>query len=798
MEDPVRWTRFQLRQLCRDKKRSKPVAKCIKSARRGNSKKGNPPKDMAISTPQIDNVDTWNDYINLFSCDQCNVQIREFRLYCRYCEKSSLDEWNYESYDLCPDCYQKAFPAEHPHPRESFAIRHMSYFNRDVSTLIPDGRWEGVLLEKSNVERLCAFCHENETANEPFIPFPMLRLRKTELTEQPSQQRDYFHRPYFYTHHRCAILSPEVYHCPTPTASMTGYYNVAAALHRARSLKCTLCRRSGATIGCFHVRCNRSFHVTCTERMDELANGAVFWCEMHRDGWADVWSCDACGVEMDDNWFSCATCKDYYNSFDLCTSCYERNDWSHDHSREDFIATQKAQEDPNGNCESPNGNCGNPSVSLLQSTDRSNGPVITEPYAHSSGSVTAELYPQSNGSALAEIYSPPLTEFFSLYNGPALADLYSLDLTSTIFDIHNRAPRSETTKVLSNFLGRGTDAIEATLLGRAFLGIDVNATTLELALRNCPDANVQLGDSRQVPLEDGTVGLVLSHPPYYKCIVYSTAGEAPGDLSRSVSLDDFCVSMRLVAAESRRVLMEDGRIVLCIGDNRESRHVIPVTLRVLQEYLRMGFVLEEYIVKRQRCCAGTAKSVSLSTMFGFLLLTHEIIIVLGKTSTTSRPMPINLLLSVSETKRVISASVGIKPCKGTIWMVPSACRDISTHLQNHFSAVFGVVGTMASILSASFDYHMALPSGPFRTTGEILDLSTDFERKRRENMTRNASFLEVSCVPDVSDKSSVISLLIAEPGVPRDRRNAGFSMGGWIVSLGTVFRVEDLQRRPTA
>jgi len=42
--------------------------------------------------------------------------------------------------------------------------------------------------------------------------------------------------------------------------------------------------------------------------------------------------------------------------------------------------------------------------------------------------------------------------------------------------------------------------------------------------------------------------LLLSHPPYHKCIVYSNLD---GDLSRHADLASFAVQARLVAAESR-------------------------------------------------------------------------------------------------------------------------------------------------------------------------------------------------------------------------------------------------------
>lgn len=445
----------------------------------------------------------------------------------------------------------------------------MAYFDRNTFNLIPDGKWEGALMEVSSAECLCAFCHETASGSMPFIPYPLLRLRKSELVEKPSQERDYFHRPYFYAHQSCALLCPEVYH-----SSSGEYFNVAAALHRGRSLKCSCCRRPGATVGCFEAKCERSYHASCTGKLDELRNGAIFWCPLHSRGqWDDRWNCDGCGVELEQAWFSCTLCRDYYNSFDLCGSCYnEQDSWNHQHAYNSFEMIDSRP------------------APFIESIDQ---PSITP------------------GTAIDR------------RNGPAVCDIYSMDMTSTAFDIHNRAPRwathssadlsgtwipqlprwailkytQSTDTIVSNFLGRGTDAIEAILLGRKLSAVDVNKEYLSMAIRNCPgEVDIRLGDARSLPhLEDSSIQLILSHPPYYKCIIYSSIGEAPGDLSRSPSLETFNDSMRRVADESWRLLREGGRVILGIGDNRESRHLIPVTLYVLKEYFDAGFILEEFV-----------------------------------------------------------------------------------------------------------------------------------------------------------------------------------------------------------
>ena len=68
------------------------------------------------------------DYIYEFICNQCKRACSDFRVYCKYCEKSIPSNWDYDSYDLCIDCFQRSFSdVSHPHPRESFAVEKISF-----------------------------------------------------------------------------------------------------------------------------------------------------------------------------------------------------------------------------------------------------------------------------------------------------------------------------------------------------------------------------------------------------------------------------------------------------------------------------------------------------------------------------------------------------------------------------------------------------------------------------------------------------------------------------------------------
>lgn len=305
----------------------------------------------------------------------------------------------------------------HSHPRESFAIKHIAYFDRDVSRLVPDGFWDGALMEKSMEECKCGFCHEPTSKDDPFIydgQRPLLRLRREALlSTTPSAGRDYFHRPYFWAHERCALYSPEVY------LGSQGWFNVALALHRGKSLRCAGCKRNGATVGCFEWRCDRSFHVGCTRiSTAELKAGTIFWCPAHDRirggvaGYEDLWTCDHCKVALPEGTqvYSCGQCIDYYNSYDLCVKCYE-------------IGLEDGAESE-----------------TIEGTKRENSGHWIHNHIRTAFFIRTIRPSYEGDGSIAKIRANSNLAI-DRSMGPALCDLFSMDWTCTVLDIHGRAPR---------------------------------------------------------------------------------------------------------------------------------------------------------------------------------------------------------------------------------------------------------------------------------------------------------------------------------------------------------------------
>jgi len=191
--------------------------------------------------------------------------------------------------------------------------------------------------------------------------------------------------------------------------------------------------------------------------------------------------------------------------------------------------------------------------------------------------------------------------------------------------------------VLDNFCGGGTTAIEARLLARRCLALDINDKAIALTKKNLnfevpfePDykPRVVQGDARDLSMiPDQQIDLICSHPPYSKAIRYSK--DTPGDLSH-LDIEPFLEEMLLVAKESYRVIKGGGHCAILIGDFRKNKRVVPLGFNLMKVYQAAGFNLKEIILKEQHNCTMTKKWKDKALKFGFLLLMHEYIFVFDK------------------------------------------------------------------------------------------------------------------------------------------------------------------------
>lgn len=190
--------------------------------------------------------------------------------------------------------------------------------------------------------------------------------------------------------------------------------------------------------------------------------------------------------------------------------------------------------------------------------------------------------------------------------------------------------------VLDQFAGGGTTLVEAKLLNRDIIGVDVN----DVALERCRDkvdfehegadgkVYIRKGDARDLNfVPDESIDLICTHPPYANIIKYSE------DISEDISLlkiPAFLEAMKDVAAESYRVLKKDKFCAVLMGDTRQKGYMQPMSFDVMKIFQDAGFTLKELIIKEQHNCRATGYWKTNSVKYNFLLIAHEYLFVFRK------------------------------------------------------------------------------------------------------------------------------------------------------------------------
>ena len=190
--------------------------------------------------------------------------------------------------------------------------------------------------------------------------------------------------------------------------------------------------------------------------------------------------------------------------------------------------------------------------------------------------------------------------------------------------------------VLDQFAGGGTTLVEAKLLNRNIIGVDVN----DVALERCREkidfehegANGEVylykGDARKLDfIEDESIDLICTHPPYADIIQYSE--DIENDLSH-LNMKAFLPEIHRVVEEAYRVLKKDKFCAVLMGDTRKNGMVQPLALETMTMFRLAGFKLKEIIIKEQHNCQATGYWKTNSVKYNFLLLAHEYLFIFKK------------------------------------------------------------------------------------------------------------------------------------------------------------------------
>ncbi len=129
-----------------------------------------------------------------------------------------------------------------------------------------------VLVRRSSL--VCALCGLGHTEDNP-LPGPLLGLNPLSM----GGKRD------VWVHDECAGHSPQ-----SCVDSLGNWCNILKEVRRSTVLKCSACKRSGATIGCFVRNCRQNYHFPCAQETgwefgsitDPFVRHDPFHCKKHR------------------------------------------------------------------------------------------------------------------------------------------------------------------------------------------------------------------------------------------------------------------------------------------------------------------------------------------------------------------------------------------------------------------------------------------------------------------------------------------------------------------------------------
>ncbi|TCT16308.1 DNA methylase [Natranaerovirga pectinivora] len=199
--------------------------------------------------------------------------------------------------------------------------------------------------------------------------------------------------------------------------------------------------------------------------------------------------------------------------------------------------------------------------------------------------------------------------------------------------------------VLDPFLGSGTTLIEASLLGRNGIGIELQESVGAIAKKridevsaNDLESKIVIGDSANVDLDEvmkelgiKKVQFVLMHPPYWDIIRFS---EEEACLSNTNSLEGFLDGFGKVIENTTKYLEKGRFAAVVIGDKYEGGKWVPLGFNVMEEFTKRGFKLKSIVVKNFEETKGKRNQRNLwkyrALAGGFYIFKHEYIFIFQK------------------------------------------------------------------------------------------------------------------------------------------------------------------------
>ena len=176
--------------------------------------------------------------------------------------------------------------------------------------------------------------------------------------------------------------------------------------------------------------------------------------------------------------------------------------------------------------------------------------------------------------------------------------------------------------VLDPFMGGGTTLIEAWLLNRHSVGIDISKLAYQtvsdrlecmrsLSIKDSraninatytprlvnADSTFDMNADAYECVQKGSVKLLCVHPPYLDALTYT--GDRSEDLSQLRDPEVFLQRIAKFAHGSTAYLASENYCAVLIGDVRKNGSIVPLGARVLDVFLNVGFQLDDIIIKTQ-------------------------------------------------------------------------------------------------------------------------------------------------------------------------------------------------------
>ena len=203
--------------------------------------------------------------------------------------------------------------------------------------------------------------------------------------------------------------------------------------------------------------------------------------------------------------------------------------------------------------------------------------------------------------------------------------------------------------IIDAFAGGGTTLIEAWLLRRRSIGLDISKLAIQTMKANLSDMEELAKKDDRISLDSNyrpvvinanalelsnvleqqnvnNVKLICAHPPYLGSIRYTTNNEE--DLALIRDPDIFYGKIRDFSREVKKILTDDGVCAILIGDIRRSGEVVPLGLNVLNIFVAEGFKLDNIVIKTQN--RDSSSEFWVGHKSNILLMAHEYLFILCK------------------------------------------------------------------------------------------------------------------------------------------------------------------------